>query len=107
MFLNIGFIHYVKTDAITKFVPPFGIGVMTSANGIDIRLFHQENVLQHPFLAHHVTCDRVHFMTIHTTKSGWNPIDEENAIFDFQFSESYFRLDLFDSLSKRINEGEM
>lgn len=61
---DIGFVDHVQAVAIAQGVPQRMVRVMGAAHGIKVVLLHQQNVLHHRRLVHHLTVDRMVFMTV-------------------------------------------
>ena len=80
---------------------------MTGTHGIDVRLFHQADILQHAFFRHHLTRLRIHFMTVHTTQTSRNTIDQQLSVTNFQLSETHFCCYLLNGLIKRILQQKL
>ncbi len=88
MALKIGFGHHIDTHRITQVVPQIVVGIMTRADGIDIILLHDPQVLQHTLPAHHITAIRIKLMTVHTLHYDRLAIDTELPVLDLDFSET-------------------
>ena len=63
---NIGFVDDIQAVTIAQGVPQRVIWVMGAAHGIEIILLHQDDVLHHRRLIHHLTVDRMVLMAIGT-----------------------------------------
>ena len=88
MRLVIGFVHYVDSPAVAKFVEIFTIGIMRGAQEVDVGLFHQANVLFVGGIVHISTCLRVVIMTVHTAQFDILAVDFEDFANNFHFLDA-------------------
>ena len=79
----------IDTILVAEVVPHRIIGVMTGAHGIDIEPFHQLDILDHPFTAHHITAIRIHLMTVNTLDEYRLTVHQQLRIFDLHLAEAH------------------
>ena len=106
MFLQVNLIHDVDTERVAQLIPTFCIGIVTGTHRIDIGLFHQQDILQHPFLTDHMTGIGIHLMTVDTTQTSGDTVDHEDAVFNSQLPEANLCTDGLDDLAVRITEHQ-
>ena len=103
---DVGFIVYIDTEFVAQVIELVALWIVAKANGVDVMLLHQFEVLAHQLFSHVVTCFRVMFVNVHTLELDRLTIDEEAdvwlAIFwlffdflDFETTETYLVWDNF------------
>ena len=102
MLFNIRFVHHIKPYAVTEFIPTAYIRIMTGTHGIDISLFHQENILKHTFVRHDTGCARIMFMAVYAPKTNRIAIYQQLPVLYFNRAETYRLLYLFYHFPARI-----
>ena len=66
MRFDVGFGYYIYTVAVAEVIPQVVVGVVASANGIQIVFLHNSDVLQHSFGRNHIATVRIQFVTVGT-----------------------------------------
>ena len=59
MTLLIGLSRYIQTIFITQIIPDWIIGIMTSADSIDVQTLHHLNILDHALTTDHIASIRI------------------------------------------------
>ena len=106
VFLYVGFVHHIHAVFVAKLIPPFGVGIMAGAHGVDVALLHQSDVLHHAFLRHYVSRFRVHLMAVHSAQPHLLSVHEHHTVFYLHLAESHLRLGPLHRISGRVGEGE-
>ena len=75
---------------------------MARAHSIDVRPFHQQNVLQHPFIGHHLARHGVHLMTVHAAHAHLHTVHKKHAILDFETAEAHVGLHILHNHARGI-----
>ena len=87
--LQVGFGDNIQAVSVTQFVPVRVIRIVACAYGIDVHLFHPQDILTHPFPGYHVASVRVHLMSVHSLEKHRLSVYEHPGIFKFDFPETY------------------
>ena len=66
---------------------------MGCAHGVDVRLLHEADVLQHTLFGHHTCLERVVLQTVDATETHLLAVDEKHTMTDSELSETYFLSD--------------
>ena len=66
MGFNVGFVDYIQAVTIAQGVPQRMVRVMGTAHGVEVILLHQDDVLHHRRLIHHLAVDRMVLMAVGT-----------------------------------------
>ena len=66
--LVVSFIHHIDTPAVTEFIEIFTVWIVRSAQEIDIRLFHQPDILLVGCIVDISARLRMVVVTVHTTQ---------------------------------------
>ena len=93
---DIGFTDQINTILITQIVPFRIIRIMTGTDCIQIILFHNLNILNHPFTTYIIPCQRIHFMTVCSFK-------QHRFTVHPYLSQIFFQLDFPESDTLRDN----
>ena len=96
MRLAIGLIHHIHAHRVAQFIPTRTIGIVSQANGIDVRLLHQSQVLKHALFRHHTSRIRVVLMTVDTTNLDGLSVDEQLTTLDGYRAEAHLLRHVFD-----------
>src|SRR5258707_11341188 len=75
--LDVGFVNYIETIAITKVKP---IGILRIVRGpyrIDVKLLHELNIFFHQFAADGASGNRIMIMMIHAFDHHRFPVDKQ------------------------------
>ena len=79
MTFQICLIHYIKAVFITELIPAWRIGIMRTANRIDIASLHQLNILAHALFGDGIAGDRVELVSVYASQLDRCPVDSEYA----------------------------
>ena len=95
MCLEVCLCHDVQAVLVAEFIPHGVVGIVARAHGIDIELFHQADILNHPFAGNDITSVGVHLMPVGALDEHWLTVHEQLSALDFHLPKAYF---LHDSL---------
>jgi len=102
----VGFVDEVNAVFVTQLLPPFRLGIMARAHGIDVVLLHQEDILHHQLFGHYVARFRIVLLHVHPLEGYGHPVDQEKSPFDFHTPEADFCGDGFQEGPVCIAQGE-
>ena len=88
--LYVGFCRHVDAILVAEVIPSRVVGIVTSADGVDIELLHYLYVLYHAFYAHHIASVGVELMTVGTLDEYWLSVDEQLSALYLHLAESHF-----------------
>ena len=80
---------------VAKIIPAVVVRIMAGTYCIDIKLFHNFDILYHTFEGNDITTVRVHFMTVGSFKEYWLAVDEYLSACQFDLAETYLDRDHF------------
>ncbi len=90
MAFNIGFIHHIKPVFVAKVIPGGNVRIVRSANCINIKLLHQQNIFNHAFPGHHLSPIRIGFVTVNPFNQNPLSIDQQVTVFNLHTTEAHF-----------------
>ena len=93
--LYIRFGYHVDAILVAEVIPTVVVRIVTGTYGIDIKLFHHFDVLQHTLDGNYITAVRIHFVTVGSLEEYRLSVDEYLSAFQFNFAETYFNGDYF------------
>ncbi|MNC22080.1 hypothetical protein D3C75_700700 [compost metagenome] len=85
---DIGLIHDVQPVAVAQPVPERVIRIMRAAHGVKIVLLHQLDVAAHGGFIHHLPVLRMVFMTVHPADQQRFAVEFQQAVTDFDLTET-------------------
>lgn len=80
MTLDVGLVNHVQAMLITQIVPQRIVGIVGATNSVEVKLFHESDVLQHRLSIDNVSVVAVMLVTIDTPESDLLAIDEEPSL---------------------------
>ena len=86
--LEVGFGDNIQAVSVAEFVPVRVIRIVACAHGVDVHLFHPQDVLKHPFSGYHVASVRVHLMSVCALEKHRLSVYEHLGILQFDFPEA-------------------
>ena len=109
MAFDIGFVIDIDTQFVAKVIELVALRIVAEANGVEVMLFHQFEILAHQLFSHIVTGFRVMFVNVYPFQFDRLSVDEETdvwfAVFallvdflDFETTETYTIRDNFSHL---------
>mmetsp|Transcript_50598 Transcript_50598/g.134686 ORF Transcript_50598/g.134686 Transcript_50598/m.134686 type:complete len:414 (+) Transcript_50598:462-1703(+) len=90
--LDIGLVNHVQAMLITQIVPQRIVGIVGATNSIEVKLFHESDVLQHRLSIDDVSVVAVMLVTIDTLEGDLLAIDEEPSLSNLHRSETHAKL---------------
>ena len=90
---------------ITQLIPYGIVGIVTGTYGIDIKLLHDLDILDHPFTTDHITTIRIHLMTVHTFYIYGLSVHQQLGIFDLYLTETDLLTDYLGRLGCHLRDG--
>mmetsp|Transcript_136620 Transcript_136620/g.237200 ORF Transcript_136620/g.237200 Transcript_136620/m.237200 type:complete len:403 (+) Transcript_136620:1523-2731(+) len=78
--LQVGLIHHVQAVLVAKLVPQRVGGIVGAADGIEVMLLHDEDVLDHTLPADHVPRVWVMLMPVHPPDRQRDPVDVDDVV---------------------------
>ncbi len=94
--LDVRLVDDVQAVLVGQLVPAGIVGIVGSADRVDVELLHQPDVLEHALVRHDVTGQRIVLVTIDPFDGDRNAVDEQLAVGDLHPTESDPRADHFD-----------
>ena len=88
MTLEVSFSHEIETSRVAELIPTGIVRIVRSANGIDVKLLHDADILTHAIHAHHITTIRIEFMTVNTLDEDGLSVDQQLTTLDFNMTET-------------------
>ena len=79
----------VDTVFITKVIPARITWIVAGANGIDVQLLHDLDILDHALQAHYVSTVRIHLVAVGTLNQYRLSVNEQLCVLDLHFAESH------------------
>ena len=80
----------VDTVFITKVIPARITWIVAGANGVDVQLLHDLDILNHTLQAHYVSTVRIHLVAVGTLHQHRLSVNEQLCVLDFHVAESHF-----------------
>ena len=80
----------VDTVFIAKVIPARITWIVAGANGVDVQLLHDFDVLDHALQAHNVSTVRIHLVAVGTLHQHRLSVNEQLCVLDLHVSESHF-----------------
>ena len=80
--------HHVQSVAVAELIPERVVGVVAGAHCVDVELFHQEYVLEHPLAADRVAAVRIHLVTVDSLEQHALSVHEHQGVLYLYFSEA-------------------
>ena len=80
----------VDSVFIAKVIPAWVARIVAGANGVDVQLLHDLDVLNHALQAHHVATVRIHLVAVGTLHQHRLSVNEQLCVLDFHVAESHF-----------------
>ena len=106
MSFEVGFSENVETVFIADLVETRIVGVVRGADGVDVVTLHQDDVLKHGVGCEGASEVAVEFMAVHAADHDDFAVDEEVAVFEFDFTEPDLEGDDLRDGAFGILEGE-
>ena len=78
--LHIGLRHQIEAILVAHAGKQRRIGIVTGANGVDVVLLHQHQILEHLLLAHCAAKDRIAVMAVHAAELDGLAIELHHAV---------------------------
>ena len=79
----------VDTVFIAKVIPARITWIVAGANGVDVQLLHDLDVLNHAFQAHYVSTVRINLVAVGTLHQHRLSVNEQLCVLDFHVAESH------------------
>ena len=92
--LNVSLSSHVDTVFITEVIPYRIIRIVTGTHGIDIKLLHALDVLNHTLTGNNISTIRIKFVTIHTLDIDRLSVYEKLRVLDLHLTEADFCRDI-------------
>ena len=99
---DVGFVYQVKAEPVTQVVPGGMVGIVGAAHGVDVVLFHHQDVLLHPLDSDGLASVGVEFVAVDPLEEHALAIDQQVALADFHLPESDLDRDDFERLATRL-----
>ena len=80
----------IDTVFVAEVIPAWIIGIMAGAHGIDVKLLHDADILNHALYADDVAAIGVELMTVGTLDENRLAIDEQLSPLDLYMAEAHF-----------------
>ena len=87
--LDVGLVHDIDAVAVAQLVPLRVVGIVARAYGVDIHLFHDADVLDHPFAAYHIAADGIHLVAVGALDQHGLPVHEQLCVPDLHGTEAH------------------
>ena len=84
--------------AVAEVVPVGIVGVVACAHGVEVKLFHQLDILKHALLAHHISAVGVELVAVGALYQHGLAVDEQLAVLYLHAAEAHiyrYHLSLF------------
>jgi len=88
MAFNVRFVYNIQPHLVTKLVEKFVVGVMRAANGVEVVLLHELNVLDHGITPYNMSGSAVMLVTVCPTNRDRLSIDKQPTLPDFDRAET-------------------
>ena len=88
MRFDIGFCHDIQPIAVAETIPIGVIRVVAGTHGIEIKVFHQTDVLLHTLAGHNIARQRVEFVAIDTLNKNRLSVEEQLRTYDLHMTEA-------------------
>ena len=95
----VGLIHHVDAPAVAEFVKVLAVGVMRSAQEIDVGLFHQAQIQFVGGIIHVAARNRMMVVTVHAAELHILSIDFEHLTHTFHAFHAQMIVEMLDDLS--------
>ena len=105
MALDVGLGSDIDAVFVAEVVPTWVVRIVAGAVGIDIKLFHHLDILNHAFDADNITSIRVKLVTVNTLDEYWLSVDKQLATLDFDLAEADALRDALEELAAIVVEG--
>ena len=87
--LDVGLVDDVQSILITQVIPLGRVGIVARTNGVDVKLLHQFDILNHSLARHHKALQRIHLVTIHTLDQHGLTIHQQQSILNLRCAETH------------------
>ena len=87
---QVAFVNDVQAVVVAQVEEPRIVGVMRGANGVQVVLFHQQNIGPHGGERHGFAGLRMMVVAVGPFDFYGRAVDQENAVFDLDFPEAHF-----------------
>jgi len=104
--LDVGLADHVEAVLVAERIPLGGVGIVAGADGVDVVLLHQADVLHHALARHDLAQIGVPLVAVDAADEHTPAVDTEMAVADFDGAEADFRWDDFAHLTGRIARRE-
>ena len=99
MTLLIRLSHQVDAILVTEVIPQRVVGIVTGTNGIDIKTFHDLDILKHAFTGDDIAAVRIHLMTVGTLDIYRFAVNQQLGILDLHLTEAHLLSDHLTAVS--------
>ena len=103
---DIGLIQHVEAILVAQLVPFGHIGIVAGADGVDVVLLHQRDVLNHPLARDHLAVIRIEFVPVHTLEHQLLAIEQHLIASDLRLPEADAPRNGLDHVAGGIFQGD-
>ena len=103
---DVRLVENVKPVSVAKVIPARVVGIMAGAHGVDVRLLHQGDVLNHPLGRKRVAGVGINLMPVHAAQPDRLAVDEKNSVADFNFPKTNLATVGFNHVSGLVVQRE-
>ena len=104
MAFDVGLGHHVEAVSVAEVVPAAVVGIVAGADGVDVELLHQPDVLNHAVDADHVAAVGVELVAVGALDEHGLAVDQQLRVADLDLAESDIYRDDFDN-PPAVGEG--
>ncbi len=87
--LDVGLGGDIQAIAVAEVVPVGIVGVVACAHGVEVKLFHQLDILKHALLAHHISAVGVELVAVGALYQHGLAVDEQLAVLYLHAAEAH------------------
>ena len=82
--------HNINSVFVAQVVPHRIVGIMAGAHSVDVQLFHDADILNHAFAAHHISAIGVYLVAVGTLDKHRLTVNQQLRVAYLNLSETHF-----------------
>ncbi|CUY74704.1 Uncharacterised protein [Serratia marcescens] len=86
--LDIGFVHHVQPVAVAQPIPQRVVGIVRAAHRVEVVLLHQQDIVAHRRLVHHLAVARVMLVAVNAADQQRLPVELQQPAADFHLAKA-------------------
>jgi len=104
--LDVGLVDHVETELVAERIPLAHVRIVAGADGVDVVLLHQADVLKHPLARHDLPEIGIPLVAVHTANEHWLAVDEKLPVARLARAEADAPGDHLERLARVVLERE-